>query len=158
MNTTPDNRKPNDSAAMREAEWQAQERAVEQERRGLPLDDADPRLAEYRLIARALRNPAMEPMPFDLTARIVRHVEASVALSERAERWLLRILGGVFALAALVAVVVYGAQWTPSFSALWPSMSTQSADWAVLLVACLGVSLGAQAAVRWLRHDEPTLA
>lgn len=157
---TPDHRKSADPAATRDAtrrdaEWQAQERAVEQERRGVPLDDADPRLAEYRLIARALRSPAMEPMPFDLAERIVQHVEASTAWGERVERWLLRILGGVFALAALVAVTLYGPQWAPSFSALWPSMSAQSGDWAMLLLACLGVSLGAQVMVRLLRHDEP---
>ena len=136
-----------------ELEWQAQEHALEQERRGLPLDDADPRLAEYRLIARALRSPAMEPPPFDLADGIVRHVEASIALGERLERWLLRVLGAIFAIAVVAVVVAYGAQWMPAFARLWPSLSPQSADWAGLLVGCLTVSLAWQGVVRLMRAD-----
>ena len=83
-----------------EREWQAQERAMEQERRGVPLDAADPRVGEYRLIARALRAPAMEPVPSDLAAQIVRRVEAAQTLGERVEGWLLRILVTVLALVA----------------------------------------------------------
>lgn len=123
-----------------DAEWQAQERAVEQERRGLPLDPEDPRLAEYRLIARALRTPAMDPPPFDLTAQIVRHVERAQQFGERVEAWLLRGLGLVLAVAAAVAVTLYGANWVPAFAELWPSLSSEATGWGTLLVGCLGVS------------------
>jgi len=136
-----------------EAEWQAQEHALEQERRGLPLDRADSRLAEYRLIARALRTPAMEPVPYDLAAQIVRHVEGTPAAGELFERWLLRMLAAVFVAAMIYAIATYGAQWTPAFSQLWPTLSPQSADWAGLLVGCLAVSLAWQGVVRLMRHD-----
>jgi hypothetical protein len=136
-----------------EAEWQAQERAREQERRGLPLDPADPRLAEYRLIARALRTPAMEPVPYDLAAQIVRHVEGTPAVGELLERWLLRGLGVLFALAALVAIATYGDQWAPAFTELLPKVSSQSADWTGLLVGCLAISLAWQGVARLMRHD-----
>lgn len=138
-----------------EDEWQAQERAREQERRGLPLDRADPRLAEYRLIARALRTPAMEPVPYDLAAQIVRHVEGAPAPGELLERWLLRGLGLVFAIAGLAVVVAYGGRWVPAFAGLWPQLSPASADWAGLLIGCLAVSLAWQAIVRLARPPEP---
>ncbi len=136
-----------------EAEWQAQERARAQERQGLPLDRADSRLAEYRLIARALRTPAMEPVPYDLAAQIVRHVEGTPAVGELLERWLLRGLGVVFAFAALVAVATYGEQWGPAFAALWPKLSPQSADWTGLVIGCLAMSLAWQGVARLMRHD-----
>ncbi|MBU8977556.1 hypothetical protein JI752_015500 [Lysobacter sp. MMG2] len=163
---TPDDRKPtpDDPPGERsgwrsldvlrlEAEWQAQERALEQERRGVPLDRADSRLAEYRLIARALRAPAMEPVPYDLTAQIVRHVEGTPAVGELLERWLLRALTAAFVLAALSAMVAYGAQWTPAFADLWPQLSPASADWAGLLIGCLAVSLAWQGVVRLMRQE-----
>ena len=136
-----------------EAEWLAQERALEQERRGLPLDPADSRLAEYRLIARALRTPAMEPVPYDLAAQIVRHVEGTPAAGELLERWLLRVLAMVFAVAAIAVVGAYGAQWLPAFARMWPTLSPQSADWAGLLVGCLAVSLAWQGVMRLMRAD-----
>lgn len=136
-----------------EAEWQAQEHALEQERRGLPLDPADSRLAEYRLIARALRAPAMEPVPYDLAAQIVRHVEGTPAAGELLERWLLRLLGVVFAIAVIAVVAAYGATWMPAFADVWPAMSPQSANWTGLLVGCLAVSLAWQGVGRLMRVD-----
>ncbi|HEY5805144.1 MAG TPA: hypothetical protein VIT90_15765 [Lysobacter sp.] len=159
MNTPDDHNKPigNPHAAADaqriEREWQAQERAMEQERRGVPLDAADPRVGEYRLIARALRAPAMEPVPFDLAAQIVRRVEATQTLGERVEGWLLRILVAVLALAAVGAVAIYGHAWAAGFAALWPDPSPQSAGWGGLLLACLGLSLAWQWGDRFLRQE-----
>jgi hypothetical protein len=133
-------------------EWRAQERALEQERRGLPLDAADSRLAEYRLIARALRTPAMEPLPFDLAAQIVQRVADAQMFGERVERWLLRGLMGALVVAAMVVVDAYGASWWPAFTALWPASSTQASDWSVLVAACLAISLAWQGAARFMRE------
>lgn len=132
-----------------EEEWRAQERALQQERRGLPLDPADSRLAEYRLIARALRTPAMEPLPFDLAAQIVQRVADAQVFGERVERWLLRGLLGVLAVAAMVVIETYGAAWWPAFTALWPAASTPSSDWGVLVGVCLAISAAWQLAVRF---------
>jgi hypothetical protein len=142
-------------ALRQEAEWQAQERALEQERRGVPLDAADPRLAEYRLIARALRNPAMEPMPADLAAQIVQHVELVQGLGERVERWLLRLLGIGLAVIAMAAVAMYGASWAPAFAGLVPRWSASSADWSGILIGCLALSLAWQGVIRVMRSVEP---
>ncbi|HEY0505747.1 MAG TPA: hypothetical protein VGD42_19860 [Lysobacter sp.] len=177
MNTpdqrTPDDRSPNGwddtppsnrpswrnlDALRLEAEWQAQERALEQERRGVPLDAADPRLAEYRLIARALRNPAMEPVPADLAAQIVQHVTVAQGLGEVLERWLLRVLGIGLALVALVAVAAYGTDWAPAFSDLVPRWSPRSADWSGVVIGCLALSLAWQGVVRAMRAVEPLQA
>ncbi|MFC3550407.1 hypothetical protein ACFOLC_05205 [Lysobacter cavernae] len=124
-----------------EREWQAQEHALDHERRGLPLDPADARSSEYRLIARALRAPAMEPLPLDLAARIVRHVNDAQVLGERIERWLLRILTAALALSAAVVMARYGASWVPAFVELLPQASAQTTGWTGLLAACLAVSL-----------------
>ncbi|HZX77401.1 hypothetical protein [Lysobacter sp.] len=152
MNTTNDRRPdpPHDAGWRRhDEEWRAQERALQQERRGLPLDPADSRLAEYRLIARALRTPAMEPLPFDLAAQIVQRVADAQMFGERVERWLLRGLMGALVVAAMVVVDAYGASWWPAFAALWPASSTPSSDWSVLVVACLAISALWQLAMRF---------
>ncbi|MGO4222342.1 hypothetical protein AB4Y64_10865 [Lysobacter sp. TAF61] len=164
MNTpddrAPDHRNPLGSrrlpadAQRMEREWQAQERALDQERRGVPLDAADPRVGEYRLIARALRAPAMEPVPHDLAAQIVRRVEAAQSLGERVEGWLLRILVAVLALVALGAMAIWGSDWASAFVGLWPQPSPQSAAWGGLLLACLAASLLAQWGGRWLGQQE----
>jgi hypothetical protein len=158
-------------------EWLAQERAREQERRGLPLDGRDPAgrdrierdpiehdpiehdpgaraIVEYRLIARALRTPAMEPLPSDLAAQIVRHVAAVQALGERVERWMLRILGLLLAAISAGAVAVYGASWAPAFAALLPDLSGQALGWGGLAAICLAVSLLGQGMGRWLRPGD----
>lgn len=129
-------------------EWRAQERALEQERRGQPLDPADSRLAEYRLIARALRTPAMEPLPFDLAAQIVQRVADAQMFGERVERWLLRGLMCALVVAGVVVVETYGGSWWPAFTALWPA-SARSSDWSVLVVACLAISAVWQLAMRF---------
>jgi hypothetical protein len=159
MNTTDDRNPPGKQplpadAQRLEREWQAQERAMEQERRGVPLDPADPRLGEYRLIARALRAPAMEPVPYDLAAQIVRRVEAAQTLGERVEGWLLRFLIAALAVVAVGAVAIYGPGWVSSFVALWPQPSPQATGWAGLLLGCLGLSLAWQKwGSRLLHHD-----
>ena len=96
---------------------------------------------------------AMEPVPYDLAAQIVRHVEGMPAAGELFERWLLRVLTAIFAIAVVAVVAAYGAQWMPAFASLWPSLSPQSADWAGLLVGCLAVSLAWQGVVRLMRAD-----
>jgi hypothetical protein len=155
MNT----RKPHDHDRFeREAqEWLAQERAREEERRGLPLapaghDPAERAVAEYRLIARALRAPAMEPLPMDLAAQIVGHVSAVQALGERVERWMLRILGLLLAAIAAGAVGIYGASWAPAFAGLLPELSREAVGWGGLLVVCLAASFLGQGLGRWLLH------
>ncbi len=154
---TPDDRNPSGKPAdalRLEREWQAQEHAMEQERRGVPLDPADPRIGEYRLIARALRTPAMEPVPYDLAAQIVRRVEAAQTLGERVEGWLLRILIAVLAVVAVGAVAIYGSGWVSAFVALWPQPSPQATGWTGLLLGCLGLSLVWQWGGRLLHHDQ----
>ena len=50
-----------------EREWQAQERALQEERLHLT---GDPRLAAYRRIARALRQPLPDALPADFARRL----------------------------------------------------------------------------------------
>ena len=138
-------------------EWLAQERAPEEEGRGQPLAPArqDPvarGVAENRLIARALRTPAMEPLPMDLAAQIVGHVASVQAMGERVERWMLRILGLLLAAIAAGAVGIYGASWAPAFTDLLPDLSGQALGWGGLVVVCLAGLFLWQGMGRWL-HD-----
>lgn len=161
MNT----RKPHDHDRFeREAlEWLAQERAREEERRGQPLapaglDPAERAVAEYRLIARALRTPAMEPLPMDLAAQIVGHVASVQALGERVERWMLRILGLLLAAIAAGAVGIYGASWAPAFTELLPDLTGQAVGWGGLLLVCLAASFLGQGLGRTLLHGDSRTA
>lgn len=82
-------------------EWERQERALHEERARLPIGERDPVLARYRLIARALRSPAMEPLPAHFTAAVMRRLRlrsAAVDLFEGTVRWC-----GLLGMAAAVA-------------------------------------------------------
>lgn len=135
-------------------EWQAQERAVREERLGLPLargDDADgARVAGYRLLARALRHPPLERPPADFAAQVARHVQAGPAFEERVERWLLRALLAVLALAAVGVAALYGAAWWPALAAFPQALPAGAGAWASALLACLALSWLLQGLLRQL--------
>lgn len=57
-----------DERASDEREWEDQERALREERGGRPPSGAG-RIAEYRLVVRALCTPPLEPVPEDFAAR-----------------------------------------------------------------------------------------
>ena len=132
---------PPDDRPQREAqEWQAQERALRDERAGLPMDASDARVAQYRLLVRALRAPAMEPLPVDFAAQVVRRVEADAALGDRLERWLLN--GLMLGLAVLVLYVVanYGATWWGAIAAPLSQAPSGLGHWLPVLGLCAGAT------------------
>ena len=149
-----------------EREWQAQERALRDAREGLA--STDPQALRYRKVADALRMPLPDALPADFASSVAALAEhnarapvpalVQAAQSGVLERGLLRAAIAVMGVGSAVVVAMYGAQWAPAFSSLWPAMSGSSAGWATLLVACLGVSLGAQGMARALRAAVPTPA
>ena len=124
-----------------EHEWQAQERAMREERAGVAASD-DPTLAHYRQVARALRRPPASAPPPDFARRVAASVAAAHAPPDmRLEMLLLRALSGLLGVSAIVAAVLYGGQWRHAFAALLPSLVTGTAlNWALALAACLGLS------------------
>ena len=118
-------------------EWQAQERALQAER--LHLGDADPRLASYRAIARALR----QPLPHGLPADFARQLAAKLGrapLDTRVEQGLLRGLLTLLALSAAVVAAIYGQAWLPAIVAVLPAWSPNAMHWLLAVAACVGMS------------------
>lgn len=69
-------------------------------------------LAQYRLIARALRNPPIDPLPQDFAASTAAQVEHLAApVNDRLEMWLQRLLLAILLLVGLVMVVRIGHEW-----------------------------------------------
>lgn len=122
-----------------EREWRAQERALQEERLHLT---GDPRLASYRRIARALRQPLPDALPADFARRLAAQV-GHVPLDMRFEQGLVRGLAVALALSGAIVAAMYGQPWLPAIAAALPtSASGAAAHWLLALVACVGVSWG----------------
>ena len=126
-------------------EWEAQERALLEERAGARAK-GDASIAQYRLIARALRSPRLAPLPGDFAARAAaRAAVESRAASERVEVWLERGLIALLLVAGGVALSVFNGEWlveTLSFSVpegAAPSIQTL-VSWSIAIAACVGIS------------------
>ncbi|MEH6418378.1 hypothetical protein [Pseudomonas sp. CGJS7] len=137
-------------------EWDLQERAQRDERAGAPMSEADPRLAQYRLLTRALRAPVMEPIPYGFAEQVARRVEAAAGASDRVERYLQQLL--------LVALVVAGAgmawsgsaNWLPSLQAPLQQLPQGSLTWGGLAGACCLLTWGWDGLARLIGADAPS--
>ena len=122
-----------------EREWQAQERALHDERNGAAPGD-DPLQAHYRRVARALRRPLPHALPDDFAARVAARARRQAAHAPpdlRIEQRLVRVLVAVLALSAAVAVAWYGQQWLQAITVLLPGAAL---NWTLALTACVGLS------------------
>ena len=120
-------------------EWQAQERALHDERIGAAPGD-DPLQLHYRLVARALRQPLPHALPDDFAARVAARARRQAAHAPpdlRIEQRLVRALIAVLALSAAVAVAWYGQQWLQAITMLLPGAAL---NWTLALAACVGLS------------------
>ena len=120
-------------------EWQAQERALHDERTGAAPSD-DPLQAHYRLVARALRQPLPHALPHDFAVRLAARALLQAAHAPpdlRIEQRLVRALIAVLALSAAVAVAWYGQQWLQAITVLLPGAAL---NWTLALMACVGLS------------------
>jgi hypothetical protein len=127
-------------------EWEAQERALVEERAGARAR-GDVNVAQYRLIARALRRPQLAPLPSDFAARTAaRAMIESRAASERVEVWLERGLIALLLVAGGVALSVFNGEWFETLSFGVPeraSLSIQTlVSWSIAIAGCVGISSG----------------
>jgi hypothetical protein len=126
-------------------EWQAQERALRAERAG-ERSQGDPAVAQYRLIARALRNPPLEPLPSDFAMRTAARVAGAQSLSEQVDVWLGRALLALLLVAGVVAVLVYNGDSLRDFSLSMPERAALRmqalASWGMAIAACVALSAG----------------
>ncbi|GAB3752893.1 hypothetical protein [Lysobacter olei] len=139
MNAGPRDTPPTD-AARRDAEWQAQEQALREERAGIPMQAGDARRAQYRLINRALRHPPLDPVPHDFARTVAARAMRAADSDDRLEQLLLRVLVGVMAVAGAVIVLVYGAPWWPAVAAALPLPAGDLLRWGLVLAACAGTT------------------
>lgn len=138
-----------DPAAARE--WALQERARERERNGAPMDaDEEPRLAQYRLLSRALRAPPMEPIPYGFAEQVARRAAAAADAGDRVERWLQQLLLGGLVLAGVAMAAAGAASWWPSLASIAHHLPAGSATWGALAGAGCALTWGWSGAARAL--------
>jgi hypothetical protein len=125
-------------------EWNAQESAMRGERAGsAPAGDAG--AEQYRLIARALRTPPIDPVPLDFAAQTAARAAREARLANEAvEIWLGRVLVASLLVAGAVAIRVYGGQSLLDFSFSVPDGATFGirtvVSWSLAVAACIGIS------------------
>lgn len=136
--------------AIEAREWQAQERALQEERTGLPPGDADS--DGYRLVARALRQaPVAEGLPSNFAYEVARlaALRAPREVDTRLEAWLLRGLVGVMLLAGAVFAALQGPRWVAAGATLLDTAGASgAAPWVGLVCGCVAMSF----ALDWSRR------
>jgi hypothetical protein len=125
-----------------QSEWEAQEAARWAERTGGRSSGA--RAAEYRLIARALRMPPVNPLPSDFAARTAtRALREQRIASEAVEVWLERALVALLVVAGAAALLAYRDS-LPELSFSVPAGAAGGIQsvlgWALAVAACIGLS------------------
>ena len=129
-------------------EWQAQERAMQIERDGVDMTEADGLSASYLGIARALREPLGAALPADFAERMAAMVASRrqpVEIESRFEQTLLVALCVVMGLSALVALLVYGSgDWVAPLTDSFRRVGRPPLTWSLAVAACLSLSWFAQ--------------
>jgi len=125
-----------------EREWQAQERALRDERMHADSASDDPRVLRYRVLARALRAPLPDALPADFARRVAAQAGAPRVRIARFERVLAYAVLPAFGLAAVAMIAMYGGDWVPTLAATHGSGSL----WLMSAAACVGLSAALQ---RW---------
>lgn len=130
-----------------EREWQRQERALLQERAGLP-DDGDAGTRAYRLLARSLAEPIVVELAPDFARSVARRAERARLLDGRPEQLALSVCLAVFALFAGYVLFVQGGAWLAQLRALLPALDGGGAHWLLLALACASLAY-------WPRSSAP---
>lgn len=126
-----------------EREWQAQERALADERAGRVGSEAK---RAYRLIARVASEPPSLQLPDDFARRTAQRVGRELQVDDsRFERTLLWLLGATLGLGGGAALAWFASAWLPAFGTT-AAMLDRPGPWA--LAVCLGLSA---LAARWQR-------
>jgi hypothetical protein len=135
-----------------EREWQAQERALHNERTGTDAAADDALVARYRTVARALRQPPPEGLPSNFAYEVARLAAVQPPPAEvdsAVEQWLIRALVGALVLAGAVVAAIYGGQWLQATGSLLAETGGVGVGgWIVTLAVCFAITYG----VDWLRR------
>jgi hypothetical protein len=125
-------------------EWDAQESAMRAERAG-SVAAGDAELAQYRLIARALRTPQLDAIPRDFAAETAaRALREQRIANDTVEVWLGRSFVALLVLAGVVAIRLYGGESLLGLSFSVPDGATLGIQsvvgWSFAVAACVGIS------------------
>ena len=126
-------------------EWDAQERALRAER-SEERASGDPAVAQYRLVARALRTPPLDALPSDFAVRTAARAERQARIAdERVEQWIERALVALLLLVGAVALLVYGREVSlPAIPFAVPERTALGiqtiASWSFAVAVCVGLS------------------
>jgi hypothetical protein len=124
-----------------QSEWEAQERAVRVERTNANAS-SDAAVAQYRLVARALRAPSLDALPRDFAAQTAARAERIA--SEHVEVWLERALVALLLLVGVAALLFYREEPLVSFSFSLPERAEPAIQsvlsWSLAIAACVGLS------------------
>ena len=125
-------------------EWDAQERALRAERSG-SADVGTADVAQYRLIARALRTPELDALSMDFAAQTAARARSEVHVAnESVEVWLERGLVALLLVAGVAAMRAYDIDAWLGFSfsiADGAAAGIQSVlSWSLAIAACIGIS------------------
>ena len=125
-------------------EWDAQEGALRAERAGSSAG-GDAEVAQYRVIARALRPPQLDAIPRDFAAQTAARALRDARLAnESVEVWLSRGLIALLLLAGAVALRVYGGESSLGLSFSIPDAAALNVQavvgWSLAVAACVGIS------------------
>jgi len=133
---------PEDSAS----EWSDQERALREERLGLASAETQPRVAQYRLLARISREPAEVALLHDFAAVVAARAEApGEPVDDRVDLWVQR---GLLAVLALTGVAFLGWDVAAWFQQLFVGeagaadqvRATAAARWVLAIGLCVALS------------------
>lgn len=143
----PDNDKL-EQALADEREWLAQEQAMRDERLGAAAFGSGGPEAQYRAIARALREPPAEALPADFARQVARAAESRAAAGAQWETWLLRALGAVLGVSGVAALAYYGSE---SVAGVDPA----ALRWIAAFAACGALTWSLDWGRRWMDRGSP---
>jgi hypothetical protein len=124
-----------ESHELDEREWALQENARRAEGDGA-APDRGAAVNRYRLVARALREPPLAPIPRGFAAAVAASAVAPVAPSDRLEAWLQHALLGLLAIVAAGAVAAVGGPVLVTLAAA----GRAGVGWGVAAGACVAAS------------------
>lgn len=123
-----------------EVEWQAQEIALEQERRRRDGANDDALVTRYRMIARALAEPPASALPEDFASALAARVGVRAEIDARFEQRLVVVLVVALVVSGLVVAAIYGHSWWSAEALMLPGIGAAPLKWLFAVLACVGIS------------------
>jgi len=123
-----------------DVEWQAQETALEQERRRRDGANDDALVTRYRMVARVLAEPPASALPADFASAIAARVGVRADIDARFEQRLVLVLVIALGVSGIVVAALYGHSWWAPEALIVPGVGAAPLKWLFAVLACVGMS------------------